>query len=211
MKTLFFLLLFINVAFAFYIQSPKPFSGSDDVQPLPELQPEKIKSLSASTTCLEWGPFIETDLEHVEAAIARQQLDDKVNRQPAGKTPAYWIHIPPLRSKYHAEKKMRELGRLKITNFTHVQDGSKWNNAISMGFFHNIGEAQNMMASLRSKGVRSAIIGARNLEQMKFLVQAPSEDVVGRMTELEREFPGSELKTIKCEAPEKSLDGARDK
>ncbi|MEP7370803.1 MAG: hypothetical protein ABI659_01130, partial [Nitrosospira sp.] len=145
MKTLFFLLLFINVAFAFYIQSPRLFSGSDDVQPLPELQPEKIKSLSASANCLEWGPFIEAELEHVEAAIARQQLDDKVNQQPAGKTPAYWVHIPPLRSKYHAEKKMGELRRLKITNFTHVQDGSKWNNAISMGFFHNIGEAQNMM------------------------------------------------------------------
>lgn len=210
MKTLFFLLLFVNVAFAFYIQVPRPFFGGG-VQPLPELQPEKIKPLAASASCLEWGSFFEADLEQVEAAISRHELEDKISRQPAGKTPAYWVHIPPLRSKYHAIKKMGELRRLKIATFSHVQDDSKWNNAISMGFFHNIDEAQNMMASLRSKGVRSAVIGARNLEQIKFVVQAPSDDIAGRMTELEREFPGSELKRIECNAPEQKLTDINDK
>lgn len=201
MKTLFFLLLFLNVAFAFYIQSPRLPSGGG-VPRLPELQPERIEPSAASTNCLEWGSFLEADLQQVEAAIAGQDLGDKLSRQPAGKTPAYWIHIPPLRSKYHAIKKMGELRRLKLTNFHHVQEDSKWNNAISMGFFHNIDEAQNMMASLRSKGVRSAVIGARNLEQVKFVVQAPSDDITARMRELEREFPGSELKTIECNASE---------
>ena len=210
MKTLFFLLLFVNVVFAFYIQMPRPLSGSR-VQPLPELQPEKIKPLAASINCLEWGPFFEADLAQVEAAIARQELGDKISRQPIGKTPAYWIHIPPLRSKYHAIKKMGELGRLKLTNFSHVQDDSKWNNAISMGFFHNIDEAQNMMASLRSKGVRSAVIGARNLEEIKFVALAPSDDVAGRMTELEREFPGSELKKTECNVSEQELMSTNNK
>lgn len=210
MKTLFFLLLFVNVAFAFYIQAPGLFSGND-VPPLPTLQPERIKPLAAAANCLEWGSFFETDLEQVEAALARQELKDRVSRQSAGKTPAYWIHIPPLRSKYHAIKKMGELRRLKITAFSHVQDDSKWNNAISMGFFHNIDEAQNMMASLRSKGVRSAVIGARNLEQIKFMVEAPSDDITGRMTELEREFPGSELKTTQCAVSKQKLTDTNDK
>ncbi|PTR07497.1 hypothetical protein C8R32_107183 [Nitrosospira sp. Nsp5] len=210
MKTLFFLLLFVNVVFAFYIQMPRPLSGSH-VQPLPELQPEGTKPLAASANCLEWASFFEADLEQVEAAIARQELGDKISRQPMGKTPVFWIHIPPLRSKYHAIKKMGELGRLKLTNFSHVQDDSKWNNAISMGFFHNIDEAQNMMVSLRSKGVRSAVIGARNLEQIKFVVQAPSDDIVRRMTDLEREFPGSELKRTECNASEQELMGTNDK
>ena len=210
MKTLFFLLLFINVVFAFYIQSPRPLSGGG-VPPLPELQPEKTKPLAASASCLEWGSFFEPDLQQVEAAIAKQDLGDKMSRQPAGKTPAYWIHIPPLRSKYQATKKMGELGRLKLTHFYHVQEDSKWNNAISMGFFHNIDEAQNTMASLRSKGVRSAVIGARNVEQIKFVVQAPSDDITERMKELEREFPGSELTTIECNASELELTAIDDK
>lgn len=211
MKTLFFLLLFINVAFAFYIQSPRPPAGGR-AQPLPEIQPERSTTPSvAPVSCLEWGSFFEADLQQVEAAIARQDLGDKLSRQPAGKTPVYWIHIPPLRSKYHAIKKMGELRRLKLTNFSHVQEDGKWNNAISMGFFHNIDEAQNVMASLRSKGVKSAVIGARNLEQIKFVVQAPSDDITGRMKELEREFPGSELKTIECNPSELELMATDDK
>ena len=207
MRTLFFLLLFINAAFAVYIQlAPVSVGGTP---PPPELHPEKIKSLSASADCLEWGPFIDVDLEHAQAAIVRQQLDSKVSLEAMGKVPVYWIHIPPLKNKYYAEKKMGELRKLGITTYSHVQENGKWNNAISMGFFHDIEEAQNMMASLRSRGVRSAVIGARNLDQMKFVVRAPSENITEKMTELKQEFPGSELKTIKCEAPGKKLDGAR--
>ena len=194
MKTLFFLLLLVNVVFTFYIQMPRPLSGSH-VQPLPELQPEGIKPLATSVNCLEWASFFEADLERVETAIARQELGDKISRQPMGKTPVFWIHIPPLRSKYHAIKKMGELGSLKLTNFSHVQDDSKWNNAISMGFFHNIDEAQNMMVSLRSKGVRSAVIGARNLDQVEFVIRNPSAEDTAKLGVLEKEFPGSEIKT----------------
>jgi sporulation related protein len=210
MRTLFFLLLFINVAFAFYIQLSEPVSR-DSIPPPPELHPEKIRSLSTATNCLEWGSFIEADLDHVQAALARQQLASMVNPEAAGKVPVYWIHIPPLKNKHHAQKKMDELGKLGIATYSLVQEDSKWNNAISMGFFHKIEEAQNRMASLRSKGVRSAVIGARNLEQMKFVVYAPSQEITEKMAELKQEFPGSELKTINCQAPEKKPEDAVNK
>lgn len=201
MRTLFFLLLFINLAFAVYIQlEPVAKSGPP---PTPELRPEKIKPLpalagQAAATCLEWGTFVEADIDRVESAIAKHELNGKIIRKGMGKAPVYWIHIPPLRSRQHAERKSGELNRLGVTNYTLVQDDSKWNNAISMGFFENIEDAQAFMTALRSKGVRSAIIGARNLEQVKFVASAPSESLTGKMTDLKQEFPGSELKTAKC-------------
>lgn len=200
MKTLFFLLLFFNVALAAYIQWKSDPSGA--MQLPQELQPEKIKllpTLPALATCLEWGAFVEADLPRVEAALARQQLDDKMSPQAIGKAPVYWVHIPPLRSAFHAERKIGELKKLGITTYTHIQDNGKWNNAISMGFFQNIEDAQAFLASLRSKGVRSAIIGARNLEQMRFVISEPPQSVVDKITELKHEFPQTELKTIKCE------------
>ena len=198
MKTLFFLLLFFNVALAAYIQL-KP--GSTGAMQLPsELQPEKIRPLSAFTTCLEWGSFVEADLSRVEAALARQQLNDKMSPQAIGKAPFFWVHIPPLRSKSHAERKIGELKKLGVTTYTRVQDDSKWNNAISMGFFQNIEDAQAFLASLRSKGVMSAIIGARNLEQMRFVISEPPQSVVDKIAELKQEFPNTELKTIRCES-----------
>ncbi|MDQ3186305.1 MAG: SPOR domain-containing protein [Pseudomonadota bacterium] len=204
MRTLFFLLLLTNVAFAAYMLMEPASSGSTPPRlegstlPRPELRPEKIKPTLAPVTCLEWGTFVDADLERIEAAIAAQQLDDKVARQAMGKVPTYWIHIPPLGSKSHAERKIEELIRLGVTTYSHVQDDSKWNNAISMGFFHDIEEARNLMTVLRSKGVRSAVIGARNVEQVKFVVRAPSENVKEKMMELKQEFPGSELNTTTC-------------
>ena len=70
-----------------------------------------------------------------------------------------------------------------------------------MGFFQNIEDAQAFLAGLRSKGVRSAIIGARNLEQMKFVISEPPQSVVDKMVELKQEFPHTELETLKCENP----------
>lgn len=199
MRTLFFLLLFTNVAFAVYMLS-RPVS-SDSTPPPSGLRPEKIKPAPASVpvTCLEWGTFVDADLGPVEAAIALQHLDDRMTRQEMGKVPAYWIHIPPLGSKSRAERKIGELKRLGVTNFSLVQDDSKWNNAISMGFFEDIGEARNLLETLRSQGVQSAIIGARNLEQVKFVIREPSEDVKRKMTELKQEFPDSELNTTTCQ------------
>lgn len=206
MRTLFFLLLFINLGFAVYIQlEPAARSG---IQPGPELQPEKIKPLpavAAPATCLEWGTFVEAELDRVEAAIARHELNGKMDLRAMGKAPVYWIHIPPLSSKRHAEKKIGELRRRGVTTYTLVQDDSKWNNTISMGFFEDIKDAQAAMAALRSKGVRSAIIGARNLEQVKFVASSPSESLAGKMMDLKQEFPASELKTTRC-SQEKQFD-----
>jgi hypothetical protein len=97
--------------------------------------------------------------------------------------------------------KIGELERLGVTTHTRVQDDSKWNNAISMGFFQNIEDAQAFLAELRSKGVRSAIIGARNLERTKFVITEPPQRVVDKMVELKEEFPHTELETLKCENP----------
>jgi hypothetical protein len=199
MKILFFLLLVFNVALAAYIQLK---SDSTVAMQLPsELHPEKIKPVSPFTTCLEWGTFIEPDLPRAEAALAREQLSDKVHPQAAGKIPVFWVHIPPLASRTHAERKIGELERLGVTTHAHVQDDSKWNNAISMGFFQNIEDAQAFLAELRSKGVRSAIIGARNLERTKFVITEPPQRVVDKMVELKEEFPHTELETLKCENP----------
>jgi len=198
MRTLFFLLLFINAAFAIYIQSEPVSSGG--AQPPSELHPEKIKSLPASVSCLEWGDFTDTDLERAEAAIAGKQLDRGLSRQIKDKATVYWVHIPPLRSKFYAERKMGELRRLGVTTYSRIQDNSKWNNAISMGYFQNIEDAQAFLAALRGKGVRSAVIGARNLERMKFVISEPPQSVVDKMVELKQEFPHTEIETLKCES-----------
>jgi hypothetical protein len=276
MRIVFFLLLFINLIFAAYIQWGP--GASSRVQLAAELHPERIKPLSAlpepvgsaaitpapvtpapvtpapvapapvppqpaapapvapgpmvppptgvtpdtsaptnvassvpasaapaaPATCLEWGKFLGVEHARMEAAMARRQLDHDAQRIAVGKKSGYWVYIPPLRNREHAVRKMGELGRLGLTNYYRVEDNGQWNNAISMGFFDDEDEADDLLEELRGTGVRSAVMGKRSLEQIKFVLRDPPQDVVEKMKALKAEFPGSELKTIECDARPKA-------
>lgn len=212
MRIFFFLLILVNAAFAAYVQLG---AGSSGVPQLPtELKPEKIKLLptppsvasgnhgakqSSPAACLEWGSFVGVDLQRAEAAIARLQLGASLSQRAVGEIIAYWVHIPPLKTKRDAEKKVEELKKFGVTDYFLMQDNSKWNNAISMEIFRSEEAAIKYLAELRGKGVKSATIGERSLKQMMFVVREPAEGVAGKMVELKQEFAGSELKATKCE------------
>jgi hypothetical protein len=81
-----------------------------------------------------------------------------------------------------------------------VQDAGQWRNAISLGIFRTDEAAQAFRAGLRQRGVRSAIVTRREnfLKQVTFYVREPGEGVVARLTALQQEFPGSEMKAGPC-------------
>jgi len=74
MKALFFLLLVVNLVFVLYIQFGSDSNSSTQLSP--ELHPEKIKLLPTPTpaACLEWGNFLGTNLQRVQAAIAKLEF-----------------------------------------------------------------------------------------------------------------------------------------
>ena len=204
MKALFFLLLFANVVFALYIQSGlKPSHNT----PLPaEIHPEKIRLLPIAETaptlaapaCLEWGGFIGTDLQRAEAAIAKLQLNEDLDRHTIGEVTAYWVHIPPLKTKHDADKKIDELKKLGVANYFLIQDSGEWNNAISLDIFRSEEAARKFLAEVKGKGIRSATLGERSLKQVAFVVHKPSEEIIDKMISLKKSFPGSELKASEC-------------
>lgn len=201
MKALFFLLLFINLAFALYIQLEPDESSRASLSA--ELQTKTGPSSAAAppppSVCLEWEAFPQPDVAHVEAAISRHNLEGKLKSRTMGMAPYYWVHIPPLMNKQHAERKIGELKRRDITNYQIVEGDSKWNNAISLGFFEKIEDARAFLATLRTKRVVSAIIGARNVEQVKFVAENSPPDLEGQLEKLKAEFPNSRITRTTCE------------
>jgi len=151
--------------------------------------------------CLEWGNFVGTDLKRAEAAIARLQLGNKLSTRTVGDITAYWVYIPPLKTKRDVEKKIKELGKLGVTGYFHIQDSSKWNSAISLEIFRSEEAAKKFIADLRKKGVKSAVIGERSLKQVVLVIREPAADIAAKMVELKQEFAGSELKAAQCEMP----------
>jgi hypothetical protein len=114
----------------------------------------------------------------------------------------YWVHIPPLKSKAEMDKKLGELTTFGIADFSPVQDPNLGRYAISLGIFSTEDAAQGRLATLKEKGVRSAVMEPRAgiVKQARFFVREPGADVVGKLAEIQQGFPGSLIKAGRCPA-----------
>jgi hypothetical protein len=159
-----------------------------------------IPSPSAPAACLEWGLLAGPDVARADAAIARLDLPQVLVQRVVADVGGYWVYIPPLKDKVEVDKKIRELKKLGVTDFFAVQDQTRWRNAISLGIFKSEDTARNFLARLRGKGVRSAIVERREnfLKQIVYFVREPGDATVTKLAELQREFPGTEIKAASC-------------
>jgi hypothetical protein len=108
--------------------------------------------------------------------------------------------MPPLKAKADVDRKVNELKALGVTEFFVVQDAGQWRNAISLGIFRTEDAAQAFLAKLKERGVRTAVAERREnfLKQVVFHVREPNDVTVARLTVIQQEFPGSEIKAGPC-------------
>ena len=232
MRALFLLLVLANLFYLVYAHVTREGAVADTQLAQLQIAPERIKLLKAAgqapadkakptgkpippapprtamtvpTACVEWGNFAGPAVARAETAIAALEL-------PAGQVDrtvidagGYWVYIPPLKTKVEADKKVGELKALGVTEFFVVQDVGQWRNAISLGIFRSDEAAQAFLAKLKERNVRSAIAARREnfLKQVAFYVREPNEATVARLTALQQEFPGTEIKAGACPAPAK--------
>ncbi|MGH8660743.1 MAG: SPOR domain-containing protein [Burkholderiales bacterium] len=165
---------------------------------IPPAPPKTATSVPAA--CLEWGNFAGPAVARAEIALAELQLAPGQIERAVIDAGGYWVHIPPLRTKSEADRKVRELRDLGVTEFFVVQDAGQWRNAISLGIFRTDEAAQTFLAGLRQRGVRSAIAARREnfLKQVAFHVREPSEAAIARLTLIQQDFPGSEIRAGPC-------------
>jgi sporulation related protein len=213
MRLLFWVLILANVMFYAYAFLARQQSGGTNQIPLLQINPEKIRVIkaardSASTksavpapgACLEWGLFAGPEVARADAAIAKLELPQPLVQRAVAAAGGYWVYIPPLKAKAEVDRKIAELKASGITDFFVVQDQSQWRNAISLGIFKSDEAARSFLASLQEKGVRSATAERREnfLKQIAYYVREPSEPMVARLAELQRAFPGTEIKAVAC-------------
>lgn len=223
MKWLFYLLLLANVVFFAYTQL---VAGNGDAQSAHQLNVDKIKLLkygevpaasamkpvakletvittevAKPVVCLEWGSFASEEQTRAQQALDKLQLGEKLGSRVVEEGTTYWVYIPPLKTKKDVDNKIGELKALGIGEYFPMQDTSPWRNAISLGVFKNEELARNYLAKIQAKGVKSAVIGERNrqVKRTLFQIRDAGGTLAIRLAELQREFPGSELKTVDCQ------------
>lgn len=230
MRAFFLLLVLANLVFYAYAQVAREGGGVDKQLPLLQVAPEKIRLLNAEgklppdkkqparkskptpppkvataapAACLEWGIFAGPGVARAEAALAQLELPAAQIERTVTDASGYWVHMPPQKTKADADRKVRELKTLGVTELVMVTDPGEWRYAISLGIFRTDEAAQAFLAGLRKQGVRTAIVARRDqfLKQVVFYVREPSPATVARLTLTQNEFPGSELKAGPCPKP----------
>lgn len=152
-------------------------------------------------SCLEWGDFSGADLARSTAALSALQLGDKLSQRQIEHNIGYWVFIPPLKDKAAVNQKIAQLKARGVEEYFVVQDKGQWLNAISLGIFKTQEAAQHFLDNLHTKGVRSAQTGERTnkLKATLFVLNGLNAATVVKLAEIQKDFPGSDLKNVVCE------------
>lgn len=111
-----------------------------------------------------------------------------------------WVYIPPLENQDIARKKAQEVADLGVEDYFVVNDGGRWQNAISLGIFSSREAGERRLAELRAKGVRSAVVRDKDdtLKPVTFLLKDVSADARQKLEKTSAQFRGVELRESSC-------------
>lgn len=149
--------------------------------------------------CLVWEHLSAPDADRLAVMLAGKFADFKVARRVvAAEGNGWWVFIPPLATKVDADKKAGELKQLEVSDFFVVQDGpSRF--AISLGVFSSEKGAQDRLADLKAKGVRSAKAGPRPGKDstVRLQAQGPETSRGGLLAAVGKILPKAETQDCK--------------
>lgn len=222
MKIGFAIFLLFNLLF-FAVMRGNFFSDGTAVMAQPAFNETKIRSLpepvkppvavvasapenispdveNSASVCMEWSDFSGADLKRANEALATLKLGGKLSQRPIEYNIGYWVYIPPLKDKAGINQKIAQLKARGVEEYFVVQEEGEWKHAISLGIFKSEDAAQKFLESLAEKEVRSAKIGERasKLKATIFVLNDLDKQTAAKLTELQKDFPASELKKIVC-------------
>jgi hypothetical protein len=200
LKTLVFLLVFVNLLFyafsgGYFGKSGNPDAGRSEQQlaaervrivargdqpppkagngaDKPAAESASPRSAEPEEMCLSWERLPATDADRLASTLAEKFAGVRVERRAvASEGSGWWVFVPPQASRADADKKASELKELGIKDFFIIQEGPN-RFAVSLGVLSTEKGGQELLAELKSKGVKSAKVGPRPGKESHFSVQA---------------------------------------
>ncbi len=225
MRLLFLLLLAANLALFAWLRFAPDDPGVDRQPMAREIDPQKLRIVnerelgrparrapakrrppaekpraSAASACVEWGSFSPAEGSRAAKALESLELGARLAQYRGEETASWWVHFPPQGSRAAALRKAGELRKLGITEFFIVQEPgpSQW--ALSLGIFTTEDAAQEFLAALQRRGVRTAVISERETRVPKVWFQVRDVDraLEARLQGLAKDYEGATLH--ECEA-----------
>ena len=151
----------------------------------------------AGAACVEFSGITGADIARAREAFAALQLGPRLAERRVEEITRYWVFMPPVRERRSAEVNMAQLRRQGVSDMSIRPD-----NAISLGVFSTEEAARRFMTSLEAKGVKGAESGpfAKEMREVVMLIREPDTETVARLTVLQRDYAGAQLRAVTCPA-----------
>ena len=151
----------------------------------------------AGAACVEFHGIQPADAQRAQEAFASLQLGPRLVERRIEEITRYWVFIPPGRERKLVEARMAELRRQGVLDLSIRPD-----NAISLGVFSSEEGARRFLQSIEARGVKGAEQApfAKELREVVMLVREPDTETVARLTILQRDYPGAQLRAVPCPA-----------
>jgi hypothetical protein len=147
------------------VSRDEPPAGAVNVEKIDKVAEKKSeKAEKPADVCLLLSELPVADMLKAEHLVAEKFAAFKSERTMHNGSGSFWVFIPPLTGKAEAEKKAGELKALRVPEFFIVQEVGPNRLAISLGIFSSKEAANERLAELREKGVRSARVGERDIK-----------------------------------------------
>ena len=155
-----------------------------------------VQSL-AGAPCVEFSGIAGADIARAREAFNSLQLGERISERRVEEITRYWVFMPPAGDRRSAEVNMAQLRRQGVNEMSIRPD-----NSISLGVFSTEEAARRFMTSLDAKGVKGAEFGpfAKETREIVMLIREPDTETVARLTVLQRDYAGAQLRAVSCPA-----------
>ena len=214
-RLIFFLLLIANVALGahIYLNETKPKSEA-----VREINPGALKILSVTdsakaqqdaisarklaatlsgSACVDFA-VKPADEARAQVAFAAMNLGNRISVHNAEEFSRFAVSLPVQKDKRAAETLVANLKKAGVKDVSVLGD-----NAISLGVFSSDEAAQKVVADVKAKAkllAKDIQVTPRNSQPKEtlFTVKEPDTNMIARLTLMQREFEGSNVRAVTC-------------
>lgn len=180
-------------------------AGSDQVAEIeqkPQTEPAFEPELeSMQIACYKLGPILYlASAEGLFGHLMQLGFDAEMHKQSIKKIKGYWVTTPPQESYRDANQKLQELKKVGITDLWLFPRG-EYKNAISLGLYSRIANAEVAQAQALKKGVATVVL-PRQVEVEQYWLEFQSAEQLpvteeSRMA-LQEEYPDEKFAIQPC-------------
>ncbi|QLG86854.1 hypothetical protein HQ393_00565 [Chitinibacter bivalviorum] len=162
-------------------------------KPQPSATPAKVASI-----CTRWtgitGEQIDSAREKLKA------LGITSTETSSGESTKVWVYMPPLETLDAAKAKATQLAAMGVTDYFVVNNGGRWQNAISLGIFSTREAGERHLEELKALGVKSAVVRDRDdtLKQASFSSKNLTDAQLDKLNKLSLQYRGSIVREVAC-------------